>query len=130
MVVEGLYSIGGDVAPLAEIAAVCQEAGAFLVVDEAHSFGAYGERGLGCAEAQGVLADVDFVVGTFSKTLAGVGGFCVSNHGALKALHFTARSYVFTASGSPLRSPCWIDAFSATDSAIASERCSDWRSSS
>jgi 8-amino-7-oxononanoate synthase len=101
VVVEGLYSIGGDVAPLGDIVAVCREAGAFLVVDEAHSFGAYGARGLGCAEAQGVLEDVDFVVGTFSKTLAGVGGFCVSNHAALKALHFTARAYVFTASGSP-----------------------------
>ena len=101
VVVEGLYSIGGDVAPLVDIAAVCRSAGAFLVVDEAHSFGAYGASGLGCAEAQGVLNTVDFIVGTFSKTLAGVGGFCVSNHAALKALHFTARSYVFTASGSP-----------------------------
>jgi len=101
VVVEGLYSIGGDVAPLADIADACHDAGAFLVVDEAHSFGAYGARGLGCAEAQGVLDRVDFIVGTFSKTLAGVGGFCVSDHAALKALHFTARSYVFTASGSP-----------------------------
>src|SRR5947208_1971038 len=101
VVVEGLYSIGGDVAPLADIAAACRDAGAFLVVDEAHSFGAYGATGLGCAEAQGVLDQVDFIVGTFSKTLAGVGGFCVSDHAALKALHFTARSYVFTASGSP-----------------------------
>ncbi len=101
VVVEGLYSIGGDVAPLSDIVAVCREAGAFLLVDEAHSFGAYGARGLGCAEAQGVLGQVDFIVGTFSKTLAGVGGFCVSDHAALKALHFTARSYVFTASGSP-----------------------------
>ncbi|MGE5246589.1 MAG: serine palmitoyltransferase [Betaproteobacteria bacterium] len=101
VVVEGLYSIGGDTAPLADIVAVCRKAGAYLLVDEAHSFGAYGERGLGCAEAQGVLDQVDFVVGTFSKTLAGVGGFCVSHHAALKLLHFAARSYVFTASGSP-----------------------------
>ncbi|PYR54306.1 MAG: hypothetical protein DMF91_27075 [Acidobacteria bacterium] len=100
VVVEGLYSIGGDVAPLAEIAAACRDAGALLAVDEAHSFGAYGARGLGCAEAQGVLDQVDFIVGTFSKTLGGVGGFCVSNEDALKALHFSARSYVFTASGS------------------------------
>lgn len=101
VLVEGLYSIGGDTAPLPDIAAVCRKAGAYLVVDEAHSFGAYGERGLGCAEAQGVLDQVDFLVGTFSKTLAGVGGFCVSDHAALKLLHFAARSYVFTASGSP-----------------------------
>jgi 8-amino-7-oxononanoate synthase len=70
-------------------------------VDEAHSFGAYGERGLGCAEAQGVLDQVDFIVGTFSKSLAGVGGVCVSDHPELRALHFLARAYVFTASGSP-----------------------------
>lgn len=101
VLVEGLYSISGDVAPLAAIAAACREAGAYLMVDEAHSFGAYGARGLGCAEAQGVLDDADFVVGTFSKALAGVGGYCVSNHDALKLLHFAARPYVFTASGSP-----------------------------
>jgi len=101
VVVEGLYSISGDVAPLSAIAAACREAGAYLMVDEAHSFGAYGARGLGCAEAQGVLDDADFVVGTFSKALAGVGGYCVSNHDALKLLHFAARPYVFTASGSP-----------------------------
>jgi 8-amino-7-oxononanoate synthase len=101
VVVEGLYSIGGDVAPLVDIAAACSEAGAYLLVDEAHAFGAYGDRGLGCAEAQGLLDRVDFLVGTFSKTLAGVGGFCVSNHAALKLLHFASRPYVFTASGSP-----------------------------
>jgi 8-amino-7-oxononanoate synthase len=101
VVVEGLYSISGDVAPLADIVAACREAGACLMVDEAHAFGAYGSRGLGCAEAQGVLDQVDFVVGTFSKALAGVGGYCVSNHAALPLLHFSARPYVFTASGSP-----------------------------
>ena len=57
--------------------------------------------GLGCAEDQGVLDEVDFVVGTFSKSLAGIGGVCVSNHPELRALHFLARAYVFTASGSP-----------------------------
>ena len=101
VVVEGLYSISGDVAPLSEIVATCRAAGAWLMVDEAHSFGAFGARGLGCAEAQGVLDQVDFVVGTFSKALAGVGGYCVSNHPGVKLLHFAARPYVFTASGSP-----------------------------
>lgn len=101
VVVEGLYSISGDVAPLNEIAAICVSAGARLLVDEAHSFGPYGERGLGCAEAQGVLDQVDFIVGTFSKTLAGIGGFCVSPHPELQYLKFAARPYVFTASGSP-----------------------------
>jgi 8-amino-7-oxononanoate synthase len=101
VVVEGLYSISGDVAPLADLVNVCVEAGAYLMVDEAHSFGAYGAHGLGCAEAQGVLDDVDFVVGTFSKTLAGIGGYCVSNHENLRLLHWAARPYTFTASASP-----------------------------
>ena len=101
VVVEGLYSMRGDVAPLREIVAACREAGAYLLVDEAHSFGVYGAGGRGCAEAQGVLADCDFTVGTFSKALVGVGGFCVSDHPELDSLRFLARSYVFTASGSP-----------------------------
>jgi len=100
VVVEGVYSVRGDVAPLKEIVAVCREYGAYLLVDEAHSFGAYGARGLGLAESEGVLDDVDFVVGTFSKALGGVGGFCVSNRSELEGLRFLARSYVFTASGS------------------------------
>src|SRR3954447_2596469 len=101
VVVEGLYSIRGDVAPLREIIAVCRAYGAYVLVDEAHSLGTYGRTGLGCAEDQGVLDEVDFIVGTFSKSLAGIGGVCVSNHAELRALHFLSRAYVFTASGSP-----------------------------
>lgn len=101
VVVEGLYSIRGDVAPLREIVDVCRAHGAYLLVDEAHSLGTYGATGLGCAEEQGVLDRVDFVVGTFSKSLGGIGGVCVSNHRELRVLHFLARAYVFTASGSP-----------------------------
>lgn len=101
VVVEGLYSIRGDVAPLREIVSVCREHTAYVLVDEAHSFGIYGERGLGCAEEQGVLDQVDFIVGTFSKTLGGVGGFCVSNHPELREIYFAARAYAFTASGTP-----------------------------
>jgi 8-amino-7-oxononanoate synthase len=101
VVVEGVYSVRGDAAPLKEIVAVCRERGAYLLVDEAHSFGAYGARGLGRAESEGVLAQTDFVVGTFSKALGGVGGFCVSDRTELESLRFLARSYVFTASGSP-----------------------------
>src|SRR5258706_8093655 len=101
VVVEGLYSIRGDVAPLREIVDVCRAHGAYILVDEAHSLGTYGRTGLGCADEQGVLDEVDFVVGTFSKSLAGIGGVCVSNHAELRALHFLARAYMFTASGSP-----------------------------
>jgi 8-amino-7-oxononanoate synthase len=101
VVVEGLYSIRGDAAPLRDIVTVCRAHDAYLLVDEAHSLGTYGPTGLGCAEDQGVLDEVDFVVGTFSKSLAGIGGVCVSDHAELRALHYLARAYVFTASGSP-----------------------------
>ena len=101
VIAEGLYSISGDLGPVAELSATCREHGAFFMVDEAHSFGAFGDRGLGVADAQSVLDAVDFVTGTFSKALAGIGGFCVSDHEALRLLHFAARSYVFTASASP-----------------------------
>jgi 8-amino-7-oxononanoate synthase len=100
VVVEGLYSIRGDVAPVRDVAQVCREHGAYLMVDEAHSFGVYGPHGLGLAEEQNALADVDFLIGTFSKSLGSVGGFAVSRHEALSLLHFVARSYMFTASGS------------------------------
>ena len=101
VVVEGLYSIRGDVAPLRDLVSVAREYDAYVMVDEAHSLGTYGPTGLGCAEDQGVLDQVDFVVGTFSKSLAGIGGVCVSDHKELRSLHFLARAYVFTASGSP-----------------------------
>ena len=80
VVAEGLYSIRGDVAPLRELVEVAKAYGAYVMVDEAHSLGTFGPTGLGVAEAQGVLDQVDFVVGTFSKSLAGVGGVCVSDH--------------------------------------------------
>jgi 8-amino-7-oxononanoate synthase len=100
VVTEGLFSTSGDVAPLADIVEASRAGGAYVLVDEAHSFGVYGPSGLGCAADQGVLADVDFLVGTFSKSLGGVGGFAVSRHDALALLHFTARAYLFTASSS------------------------------
>jgi len=101
VVAEGLYSIRGDVAPLRDLVSVAREYGAYMMVDEAHSLGTFGPTGLGCADDQGVLDQVDFVVGTFSKSLAGIGGVCVSDHKELRSLHFLARAYVFTASGAP-----------------------------
>jgi 8-amino-7-oxononanoate synthase len=99
--VEGLYSISGDVAELGPLVEVVERHGARLLVDEAHSFGVFGPRGLGVAAAQGLLGRVDVLVGTFSKSLGGVGGFAVSRHPALAALHYLARAYLFTASGAP-----------------------------
>ena len=101
IIVEGIYSMLGDCAPLAEIAAIKRKYGAWLMVDEAHSMGVLGQNGRGLAEAAGVEQDVDFIVGTFSKSLGAIGGFCVSNHLELDLVRYVSRSYVFTASPSP-----------------------------
>jgi 8-amino-7-oxononanoate synthase len=101
VVLEGVYSMLGDVAPLKEMVAVAKAAGAMVLVDEAHSMGFIGANGRGVAEAQGVLDQVDFVIGTFSKSVGTVGGFCVSNHPKFEILRLVCRPYVFTASLPP-----------------------------
>jgi 8-amino-7-oxononanoate synthase len=101
IVVEGIYSMLGDVAPLREIAAIKRETGAYLLVDEAHSLGVLGANGRGLAELAGIEADVDFVVGTFSKSLGGIGGFCASDAADFALLRLVSRAYMFTASLPP-----------------------------
>ncbi len=101
IVAEGIYSMLGDQAPLAEIASVKRETGAMLMLDEAHSLGVLGASGRGLGEAAGVAADVDFIVGTFSKSLGSVGGFCVSDHPDFDLLRVLCRSYMFSASMPP-----------------------------
>ena len=101
IIVEGMYSVLGDCAPLKEIAEIKERYGASLLVDEAHSLGVFGERGCGVAEAQGVLDKVDFVVGTFSKSLGAMGGFCTSKHDVLGLFRYVSRPFMFTASPSP-----------------------------
>src|SRR5258706_10371529 len=101
IVVEGIYSMLGDTAPLKEIAHVKRETGAYLLVDEAHSMGVLGETGRGLAEAAGVEEDVDFIVGTFSKSLGSVGGFVVSDSPDFDVMRIVCRPYMFTASLPP-----------------------------
>jgi 8-amino-7-oxononanoate synthase len=101
VVLEGVYSMLGDVAPLKEMVRVAKENGAMVLVDEAHSMGFIGEHGRGVAEAQGVIDDVDFIIGTFSKSVGTVGGFCVSNHPKFEIMRLVCRPYVFTASLPP-----------------------------
>ncbi len=101
IVVEGLYSVLGDRAPLREIVALKREYGAHLLVDEAHSLGIYGAHGRGVCEELGVMDDVDFIVGTFSKSLGATGGFCASKHEVLSLFRYASRPYIFTASGNP-----------------------------
>ena len=101
VILEGVYSMLGDIAPLAEMVKVAKKHGAMVLVDEAHSMGFIGEHGRGVAEDQGCLEDVDFVIGTFSKSVGTVGGFCVSNHPKFEILRLVCRPYVFTASLPP-----------------------------
>ena len=101
VVLEGVYSMLGDLAPLKEMVAISKAHGAMVLVDEAHSMGFMGENGRGVAEAQGVIDDVDFIIGTFSKSVGTVGGFCVSNHPKFEILRLVCRPYVFTASLPP-----------------------------
>jgi len=101
IIVEGIYSMLGDRAPLAEIVALKKKYGVWLMVDEAHSMGVLGQMGRGLAEEADCLDDVDFIVGTFSKSLGTIGGFCVSNHPELELVRYASRSYIFTASPSP-----------------------------
>lgn len=101
VVTEGIYSMLGDTAPLAEIAAVKREYGAYLMVDEAHSLGTLGARGRGLCEQADVEDECDYIVGTFSKSVGTVGGFCVSNHEGVEMLRSISRPYMFTASLPP-----------------------------
>lgn len=101
VVVEGLYSMMGDRAPLREMTEVAHRYGALILVDEAHSMGVLGERGRGRAEEEGVLGKVDFLVGTFSKSLGSIGGYCVSPHIDLDVMRASIRAYMFTASSAP-----------------------------
>ena len=101
VVLEGVYSMMGDVAPLKEMVRIAKENGAMVLVDEAHSMGFIGQHGRGVAEEQGVLDQVDFIIGTFSKSVGTVGGFCVSNHPKFEVLRLVCRPYVFTAALPP-----------------------------
>ena len=101
VVIEGMYSMFGDKAPIKEFVEVCERHGAFLYIDEAHSFGIYGPTGCGLAEEEGVLDRVDFISGTFSKSLASIGGFCLSRHKDFEITRKAMRAYMFTASPTP-----------------------------
>lgn len=101
IILEGIYSMTGNIAPLKEFSDVKKKHHAALMVDEAHSFGVMGEHGLGIGEMQGCMEDIDFIVGTFSKSLGTVGGYCVTNHDEIALMRLCSRPYMFTASLPP-----------------------------
>lgn len=103
IVVDGVFSMEGDVANLPEIIRLAKKYDANVMVDEAHGIGVMGENfnGKGACEQLGVLDDVDLVMGTFSKSLASIGGFIASDSTTINYLRHNARSYIFSASITP-----------------------------
>jgi 8-amino-7-oxononanoate synthase len=101
VVVDGVFSMEGDIAPLPDIASLCEEYGARLMVDEAHALGVLGARGAGTCELLGVEDRVDLRMATFSKSLASAGGVIAGPADVIEYLRLNARSFIFTASAVP-----------------------------
>lgn len=101
VVVDGVYSMTGEVAPLAEITELCARHGARLVVDEAHGLGVLGKTGRGAAEHLGVLSRVDAVTVALSKALASIGGAIMTSRAAAEGIRASAMPYVFSAGNDP-----------------------------
>src|SRR4051812_3279181 len=101
VVVDGVFSMEGDLSPLPDIVALCREHGARLMVDEAHGVGVLGARGAGACELHGVEDDVDLRMGTFSKSLASCGGFIAGPADVIDFLRVSSRAFLFTAAAVP-----------------------------
>ena len=101
VVVDGVFSMEGDIAPLPAICDLCERFGARLMVDEAHAAGVLGARGAGTGELMGVEDRVDLRMGTFSKSLASCGGFIAGSAEVIEYLRIQSRAFLFTASGVP-----------------------------
>jgi 8-amino-7-oxononanoate synthase len=101
VVVDGVFSMEGDLAPIPDIAALCREHGARLMVDEAHGVGVLGARGAGACELFDCEDEVDLRMGTFSKSLASCGGFIAGPHDVIDFLRVQSRSFMFTAAAVP-----------------------------
>ena len=118
VVVDGVYSMEGDVAPLGPMADTCRQLGARLMVDEAHSLGVLGPKGAGVAADAGV--EPDLLMGTFSKSLASCGGFIAGSKAVIDYIRISCRPFQFTASGVPA-------ALGAALAALRIAREEDWR---
>ncbi len=97
VIVDGVYSMGGDIAPLPEIVEICKRHGARIMVDDAHSIGVLAE-GHGTAAHFGLTDEVDLIMGTFSKSLASIGGFIAGDEQTIHYIQHFARSFAFSAS--------------------------------
>ncbi len=101
IVTDGVFSMGGDIAKLPDIVELARKYGAKVMVDDAHALGVLGEGGRGTASHFGLEGEVDLTVGTFSKSLASLGGFAVGSHRAIDYIRHNSRPYIFSASMPP-----------------------------
>ncbi len=101
IVVDGVFSMEGDVANLPEIVKLARKYNANIMVDEAHGIGVLGRQGRGACDHFGLLPEVDLIMGTFSKSLASIGGFIAANEAVINYLRHNSRSYIFSASNTP-----------------------------
>ena len=101
IVTDGVFSMEGDIAPLPDIVRLARKYDASIMVDEAHGFGVLGPQGRGTCHHFGVAADVDLIMGTFSKSFASIGGFIASDSATINYLRHNSRPYIFSASLTP-----------------------------
>ena len=110
IIVDGVFSMEGDLAPLPEIIRLKKKYGATVMVDEAHGVGVFGRQGRGVCDHFGLTDEVDLIMGTFSKSLASIGGFIAADSMIIDYLRHTARTYIFSASNSPAATACALEA--------------------
>ena len=102
VVIEGAYSMDGDIARLPEIISICKKYQARLLVDEAHSIGVHGEHGHGICEHFNLQKEVDMIGGTFSKSLGAIGGFIASDRAVIDYMNYISRKIIFSAALPPI----------------------------
>jgi len=110
IVVDGVFSMEGDVVKLPEIVALSKKYNASIMVDEAHSLGVFGKTGAGVCEHFNVIEDVDLIMGTFSKSLGTIGGFIAADENIINFLKHHSRTLIFSASITPASTACVIEA--------------------
>ncbi|MCH3993709.1 MAG: aminotransferase class I/II-fold pyridoxal phosphate-dependent enzyme [Prevotella sp.] len=110
IVVDGVFSMEGDLANLPEIVKLKKKYNCSIMVDEAHGIGVFGKEGRGVCDYFGVTDDVDLIMGTFSKSLASIGGFIASDKDTINFLRHNVRTYIFSASNTPAATAAAIEA--------------------
>jgi 8-amino-7-oxononanoate synthase len=115
VVVDGIYSMEGDIAPLPEIVKLCKQYGARVMVDDAHGVGVLGKTGRGTVEHFGLEQEVDIIMGTYSKSLASIGGFLAASEEVIHYIKHTSRPLIFSASSPPASAAAVIAALDIID---------------